>query len=153
MDFVGSFQLGHTDLDTVLFFGFKTQPNQIGLNGQFPVSTVRKDNQADVLSPVGGVIVEVNSKVRENPEIANREPYSDGWLFMVRNPNIKKSVEKLMADTTTVDWISDEVTRLESMIEEVAGPLAADGGYLQDDIYGNLPDLGWNRLTNTFLKT
>jgi hypothetical protein len=39
------------------------------------------------------------------------------------------------------------------MIEDVAGPLAADGGYLADDIYGNLPDLGWKNLAQKFLKT
>jgi len=49
--------------------------------------------------------------------------------------------------------MSNEVTNLESMIEDVAGPLAADGGYLAEDIYGNLPDLGWNNLTKAFLRT
>ena len=113
----------------------------------------RKDNTADVLSPVGGVIVEVNSKVRENPVLANREPYSDGWLFMVRNPNIKKTVKALMTDTDSLGWINNEVATLENMIEDVAGPMATDGGLLQEDIYGNLPDLGWKNLTKTFLKT
>jgi len=113
----------------------------------------RKDNHAAVLSPIDGVIVEVNSQVRENPEIANREPYGDGWLFLVRTPNIKRSVKKLMADTESLNWINKEVGQLEGMIEETAGPLAADGGYLQNDIFGNLPDLGWKNLTKTFLKT
>ena len=113
----------------------------------------RKDNNAEVLSPIGGVIMEVNSKVRENPEVANREPYGDGWLFMVRTPDIKKSMQQLMTNTDSLDWINAEVNHLETMIEEVAGPLAADGGYLQEDIYGNLPDLGWNKLTQAFLKT
>ena len=31
--------------------------------------------------------------------------------------------------------------------------LVADGGYLADDIYGNLPDIGWSNLTRAFLKT
>jgi hypothetical protein len=113
----------------------------------------RNDKLADILSPVGGVIVEVNSKVRENPEIANHAPYSDGWLFMVRTPDVKKTVQKLMKDTDSLEWINTEVAKLEGLIEDVAGPLAADGGYLQDDIYGNLPDLGWENLTKTFLKT
>jgi hypothetical protein len=39
------------------------------------------------------------------------------------------------------------------MIEQVAGPLAADGGYLTKDVYGNLPGLGWKNLTKRFLKT
>jgi hypothetical protein len=49
--------------------------------------------------------------------------------------------------------MNHEVHRLEEMIEDVAGPLAADGGYLTDDIYGAMPDLGWNNLTRAFLKT
>jgi glycine cleavage system H lipoate-binding protein len=113
----------------------------------------RKDNLADVLSPVGGVIVEVNSRVRENPGLTNHEPYGDGWLFMVHNPNIKKSVKNLMAETDSLDWMNQEVSTLEKMIEDVAGPLAADGGYFQEDIFGNVPALGWNDLTKTFLKT
>ena len=49
--------------------------------------------------------------------------------------------------------MNTEVSNLEGMIEEVAGPLAADGGFLADDVYGNLPDLGWDNLTKKFLKT
>ncbi len=113
----------------------------------------RKENMADVLSPVDGVIVEVNADVRENPGIANREPYGNGWLFTVRHPNLKETVKKLMSDTDTFDWMGTEVSTLENMIEAVAGPLSADGGYLQADIFGNLPDLGWKSLTRTFLKT
>lgn len=113
----------------------------------------RKENNADVLSPIDGVILEVNSKVRENPQLANRQPYSDGWLFMVRTPDVRATMNKLMTDQNSLAWINEEVDHLESMIEEVAGPLAADGGHLADDIYGNLPDLGWNNLTKKFLKT
>jgi glycine cleavage system H lipoate-binding protein len=113
----------------------------------------RKDNRADVLSPVDGVIVEVNSKARENPELANREPYGEGWLFMVRTPDIKANAGRLMAEEDSLVWMKEEVGRLENMIEDVAGPLAADGGYLSSDIYGNLPALGWDNLTKNFLRT
>ena len=113
----------------------------------------RRENLADVISPVDGVIVEVNSKVRENPELANREPYGEGWLFMLRTPDIKGTVNKLMADSNSLEWMNGEVNKLEGMIEDVAGPLAVDGGYLKEDIYGNLPDLNWKALTKTFLKT
>jgi len=113
----------------------------------------RKDNLADLLSPVDGVIMEVNHQVRQNPEIANREPYGAGWLFTVRNPDLKATIENLMATTESLTWMNGEVTELEKMIEGVAGPLAADGGLLQEDIFGNLPALGWDKLTKTFLRT
>jgi glycine cleavage system H lipoate-binding protein len=113
----------------------------------------RKDNLADVLSPIDGVIVEVNSQLREKPDMANREPYGDGWLFMVRTPDVKTTMGKLMVDQSSLSWMNNEVTNLESMIEDVAGPLVADGGYLAEDIYGKLPNLGWNNLTKAFLRT
>jgi len=42
---------------------------------------------------------------------------------------------------------------LEEMVTEVAGPLAADGGTFGPDLYGNLPGLDWQKLTQAFLKT
>lgn len=113
----------------------------------------RKENNADVLSPVDGVIVEVNSKLREKPELAKHKPYEEGWLFMVHTPDVKSAAKKLMDDTNTMNWINGEVNNLENMIEEVAGPLPTDGGYLAADIYGSLPNLGWSNLTRTFLRT
>lgn len=113
----------------------------------------RREDLADVLSPVNGVIVEVNAKVRENPPLAAAEPFGAGWLFMVRTPDIRKTGDALMSGSDCLDWMNAEVGALEHMIEEVAGPLAADGGYLKHDIYGNLPDLGWKNLTARFLGT
>jgi glycine cleavage system H lipoate-binding protein/uncharacterized CHY-type Zn-finger protein len=113
----------------------------------------RSDNEADVLSPIDGVIVDVNNSIRENPRLAAHEPYEEGWLFMIRTPDVKKTVKELMTDTDCFGWINSEVEKLEGMIEDVAGPLATDGGYLVEDIYGHLPDLGWDKLTKTFLRT
>jgi len=139
--------LGEADAFDLPLIGKELDPDAAGWGLR------RKDNTADVLSPVGGVIVEVNSGVRENPRLATDEPYGDGWLFLVRTGNIKKSVKSLMSDTGSLEWINGEVAQLEQMVEEVAGPLAADGGHFSRDIYGNLPDLGWNNLTKAFLKT
>jgi glycine cleavage system H lipoate-binding protein len=115
---------------------------------------LRRDrDQAQVQSPVDGVVVDVNATLRDTPQLANTAPYSDGWLFTVHHPNLKKAMQDLMTDEASLDWISGEVATLERMIEDIAGPLAADGGLLQTDIYGNMPDLGWDKLTKTFLKT
>ncbi|PIY22297.1 MAG: hypothetical protein COZ11_13240 [Deltaproteobacteria bacterium CG_4_10_14_3_um_filter_51_14] len=72
---------------------------------------------------------------------------------MLRNPGIKDTFKSLMCDAESVSWLGSEVNRLEGMIEEVAGPMAADGGFLSDDIYGKMPKLGWNNLARNFLKT
>ena len=113
----------------------------------------RQAHWADVLSPVDGIITEVNTSVRENPNQANADPYGAGWLFLVHHPDIKKNVKDLMIDDTGLKWINAEVGVLESMLEETAGPLAVDGGQLQPDVYGNCPELGWENLRKAFLKT
>jgi glycine cleavage system H lipoate-binding protein len=113
----------------------------------------RNQNLADILSPVNGVITRVNPSVRTTPNLPGELPYQDGWLFTVHNADIKGAVKHLMADEKSVNWLSREVTTLEEMIEDVAGPLSADGGLLTRDVYGNLPTLGWKNLTRTFLKS
>ncbi|MBF0303738.1 MAG: glycine cleavage system protein H [Desulfamplus sp.] len=112
----------------------------------------RRDNLADVLSPVDGVIVQVNEKARRDPGVANSDPYGDGWLFSVHNSDIKGTLKALMDHDESMAWTGEEVNRLEEVIESVAGPMATDGGILLPDIYGNLPGLDWKQLTRLFLK-
>ena len=97
--------------------------------------------------------MEVNSDVRQHPQLANDEPYGGGWLFLLHTRDIKKSVKDLMTDADSFNWINAEVDKLEAMVEKVAGPLAADGGFIKEDVYGNIPEIGWGSLTKTFLKT
>ena len=49
---------------------------------------------------------------------------------MVRTPDVKATMSKLMTDQNSLAWMDTEVGHLENMIEDVAGPLAADGGFL-----------------------
>jgi hypothetical protein len=58
-----------------------------------------------------------------------------------------------MLGSETKDFLKEEVDRLYQVIEDEAGPLAADGGLLGSDIYGNIPKVGWNRLVKLFYHT
>jgi glycine cleavage system H protein len=39
---------------------------------------------SDVYAPLAGVVVAVNEALVESPELVNRDPYGDGWLFRLR---------------------------------------------------------------------
>ena len=39
---------------------------------------------SDVIAPLSGEVVEVNSAVANAPETVNEDPYGDGWLVRVR---------------------------------------------------------------------
>lgn len=42
---------------------------------------------SDVYAPVSGVIVEVNARLEDNPDLINSDPYGDGWLFVIEIKN------------------------------------------------------------------
>ena len=70
-------------LGEVVFF----DPPEVG-------STVTKDDSyaevesvkavSDVIAPMSGEIVEVNTALSDKPEAINEDPYGDGWLARVK---------------------------------------------------------------------
>jgi glycine cleavage system H lipoate-binding protein len=113
----------------------------------------RGSNQAKVLSPVDGVVTAINPKLRNKGRLANQDPYTDGWVLRAHSKNLRKDLQNLMIGSETKDFFKQEVDRLYQVIEDAAGPLAADGGQLGNDIFGNIPQAGWNRLVKLFLHT
>jgi glycine cleavage system H protein len=39
---------------------------------------------SDILSPVSGEIIDVNSGLEASPETVNKDPYGTGWLFKIK---------------------------------------------------------------------
>lgn len=50
---------------------------------------------SDIYSPVTGEIVQVNESLGDKPEIVNKDPYGDGWVFKIRM-NDSSELEALM---------------------------------------------------------
>ena len=39
---------------------------------------------SDLFSPVSGEVIEVNDRLLDHPEIANEDPFGEGWLIRIR---------------------------------------------------------------------
>lgn len=39
---------------------------------------------SDIYCPLSGIIIEVNYVLEDAPELINAEPYSDGWIFVIK---------------------------------------------------------------------
>jgi glycine cleavage system H protein len=50
----------------------------------------------EVLSPVGGAIVEGNPALATTPELINQDPYGDGWLVVVEASDWPKDRDALL---------------------------------------------------------
>jgi glycine cleavage system H protein len=53
---------------------------------------------SDVIAPLTGEVLEVNSKVVEAPETVNEDPYGEGWLVRIRLSDPSEAEALLDAD-------------------------------------------------------
>ena len=60
----------------------------------------------DVISPVSGKVIEVNEKLTEEPEILNKDPYGDGWMYKIEMSDSSET-EKLMSAKEYEKYISE----------------------------------------------
>jgi len=108
-------------------------------------------NEASVLAPSAASVSAVNAQAAKDTELVRQEPYNKGWLMVLEPTDMKKNLKELLFGKQTVDWIRSEHQNLVEMVSEV-GITFADGGQIED-VYGNIPNLSWERLTRRFLRT
>jgi len=51
----------------------------------------------DLLSPVSGTIQEVNEKLGQSPELANKDPYGEGWFAIIKLENFENDRQNLLS--------------------------------------------------------
>ncbi len=119
--------------------------------GMPAVTLKRNGHQVSFLSPVSGVLAEVNKQVKKTPDLINREPYTDGWIFMLYCPELRQDLRHLMFTQDSKGFMKKEVHRLYEFIEEETQVKAADGGTLVPDLFGNLPGVSWETLVQKFI--
>lgn len=116
-------------------------------------SITQEGLEAKVLSPISGTVLSVNQRVKENPLLMHEDPYQAGWLFIVEPVAPLKSLRKLKYGPASIQWMEKENSRLMQMMGPEYENLAATGGESVNDFYGLHPEIGWDKLVHTFLKT
>lgn len=62
---------------------------------------------SDLYAPVSGKVVEVNTALRDSPEVVNSDPYGAGWIIVVE-PSDPKELDKLMTVEQYLKVIGEE---------------------------------------------
>ncbi|MHA1674131.1 MAG: glycine cleavage system protein GcvH [Promethearchaeota archaeon] len=63
----------------------------------------------EVLSPISGEIIEVNGNLEEEPELINIDPYSKGWICVIKPSNFQAELEDLMDATQFFDQMQEKI--------------------------------------------
>jgi glycine cleavage system H lipoate-binding protein len=151
----GRIRIGIDDFSTRVFG--KADKFELPLTGEevkfskIGMAFRRGGKEANVLSPVAGIVAAVNYKAAKEPGLVREEPYNDGWLMVLEPVEMKKNLKELMYGKETTKWIGAEHQKLMGLVSQV-GITMADGGSIED-VIGNVPSLEWDVLTREFLRT
>ena len=74
-------------------------------NAKEPIAVVESVKAAsDIYSPVKGTVLEANKALEADPGLINREPYGQGWIFVLKieNPDDLKNLKDASAYKTRI---------------------------------------------------
>lgn len=111
-----------------------------------------KMGNAQLLSPIDGIVRKINEKLYNESSLLNTDPYGKGWVLELKPLNIEESLNGLLKGNNAKDWLREEVDRLSYRIESDIGVTVADGGSLMHTIE-KVETSEWERLVNDFLLT
>jgi glycine cleavage system H lipoate-binding protein len=118
--------------------------------GQKLVSITSDGMTVELLSPVEGVVTAINSDAMKNPKLVAEDPYENGWIAMIKAPDLATNRRNLMQEGMVVPWMQNNVARLNSMLGEMQPALAQDGGVAVSGLLPRLAPALQQRVANEF---
>jgi hypothetical protein len=103
-----------------------------------------------MVSPIEGSVSDINQALMQDPKLALRDPYGEGWLVTVQSPDAKTSFKNLLGGAMARWWTEESASRLQRRMPMALGALAQDGGVAMDDISTQIPDQEWLPLAKEF---
>jgi glycine cleavage system H lipoate-binding protein len=88
----------------------------------------REGHSVELLSPVEGVLVSVNHEALKNPSLIAEDPYRNGWLCVVKAPELATNVNNLLKGPIVLPWMQNSIARLGALLQQFTPALAQDGG-------------------------
>ena len=115
------------------------------------VWTLHRDGTSvDMLSPIEGSVADINEAVVQNPDLASKDPYGEGWLVTVQSPDAKTNFRNLLGGALARWWTEESASRLQRRMPMALGALAQDGGVAMDNLASQIPDKDWAALAKEF---
>jgi len=92
--FIGLTDHAQGELGDVVFIDIEEDIEEIELGESFGTIEAVK-TVADILAPVNGKVLEINTDLNDNPETVNNDPYGEGWLIKIELSD-PSELDKLM---------------------------------------------------------
>jgi len=115
------------------------------------IATIFRDGASvDMVSPIEGSIADVNDTVSNDPALARKDPYGEGWLVTVQSPDARTNFRNLLGGALARWWTEESAGRLQRKMPMMLGALAQDGGVAIDSLTDQIPDKEWSTVAKEF---
>lgn len=103
-------------------------------------------------SPASGKVVDINTRVLDNPALINSKPYEAGWLCSVDPSNLPSDLQALRIGADAVSWYQEEIDKycemMETLSEAHKKPAHSKNDGVRDAAF---KEKTWETFSETFL--
>ena len=103
-------------------------------------------------SPLRGRIVDVNSRLGQEPSKISEDPYGEGWLCTIMPESDADPMEGTIYGGQVDRWMKDEVNRLRHYISDQGIAVLQDGGEIVQNPAEILSESEWQHLVKAFIS-
>jgi len=96
--------------------------------------------------PIDGKVIAVNNQLLENPGLAQKSSYENGWILRVRPKKQPILSTNFLADSGLKAWFDAARDTIASRLSPAMGTVAQDGGEWLTAFGDQLDDDAWNDL-------
>ena len=105
----------------------------------------------NMLSPVNGEVLEVNTRVADAPGDALLMPYDDGWLMKIRTNPKRCCLRNLLSGELALAWLRDSEEKIRTQHAGELGVVLPDGGSPVDGLARAISPDGWDDIAREIL--
>ena len=97
-----------THAGDIAFIELPTEGQKIRVGDQIGTIETIKQTVA-IITPVSGIISQVNSTLEEEPELINNDAYGEGWIFKLEPAEWESDQSRLMAAADYLPVMEDKI--------------------------------------------
>lgn len=94
---IGITDFAQSQLGDVVFIEIETEGEELDKEEVFGTIEAVK-TVSDMFMPVAGKVIAVNEKLADTPEVANKDPYGDGWMIRIEFSDASQLDDLLTAE-------------------------------------------------------
>ena len=136
------------------------KPGEQIKRGDHFLTLIQNGKRLEIKSPVTGIIEEQNNDLLEDASLLNSDPYTAGWILMVKPLSWISELKSYLMGQPYNDWLKTEAVRLKEFFASAmklqdskeTALVLQDGGEIRGGILATFGPEVWEEFQNGFIN-